>query len=278
MPKLASYLHDHRYPALLLRRPRLVRWLYRWNGLLLQRNWLTSRTLRKLLSTLPSGSHVVDAGCGEGLHLLPWAERYPKIQFTGIDRLGSHIDFGRRYAEVSQLRNVKFKQAELADYQLEKKAQLVTCIGILQYIPNDETVLKNIHNSLATNGLSIFYVPVNGRMLLPSYRYFFGKKMHYERSQRRVRVYSEDEFLAKLKNTGFRVREQILTYGTLGILGHETYSLLLMGMGNAGWFGWVFGLLLVPLLPGVLLLKWVDFSIKKNTGNGMLVIAEKTKI
>lgn len=277
MKKLASHLHEHTYPEILVRRPGLIRWLYRWNQLVLQRNWVTSRTLEQLLPTLPKGALVIDAGCGEGLHLLPWAERFPQLHFTGIDRLAGHLDFGRRYVEVFHLKNVSLQEAELSSFQVKKKAGMVTCIGVMQYIEEDESVLKNIHNSLSDNGLSLFYVPINGRVLLPPYRYFFGKKMHYERSQQRVRVYSEEEFLAKLKRAGFEVREKHFTYGTPGILGHEVYSLILMGMGNAGWFAGVFGLVLVVFLPVILLLKGVDFFVKKQTGNGMLVVAGRVQ-
>ena len=275
MTKLASHLHEHVYPKTLMRRPRLIRWLYAWNGLVLQRNWAVKRALRHLLPGLPPGSVVIDAGCGEGLHLLPWAGRFPQLHFTGIDRLEGHLDFGRRYVAVSGLANVSFQLSELENFRAEKKAGLLTCIGVMQYIEADERVLKNISRALSDGGLAIVYVPINGRMILPPYRYFFGKKMHYERSQKRVRVYAKEEFFAKLETAGMEVKSCRFTYGTLGILGHELYSLLLMGMGNSGRAAWLFGLLLAAFLPVVLILKWVDFLWEKKDGNGMLVMAKK---
>lgn len=275
MQKIASHLHQHTYPKFLMKHPRFIRGLYAWNGLLLQRNWVTKRELKKHLSRLPEGARVFDFGCGEGMHLLPWAGRFAHLHFRGIDRLHSHVFFGKKYVTETHLNNVEFQLAELEYFTSEKKAALATCIGVMQYIGEDEKVFKNIFNALADNGLALIYVPINGRMLLPPYRYFFHKKMHYERSQKRVRVYSEKEVLGKMERAGFYISEKKYTYGTLGILGHEMYSLLLMGMGNAGWFAFVFGLLLMVFLPVILFLKRMDFLIKKECGNGLFIVAKK---
>jgi SAM-dependent methyltransferase len=259
----------------MMRHPRLIRLLYGWNGLVLQRNWATKKALQKWLPTLPENSLIIDAGCGEGMHLFPWAERYPNLYFTGIEKLESHLEFGRRYLEVAHLKNVNFQKRELENFRVNKKAELITCIGVMQYIEKDEAVLKNIFEALSKKGIAVFYVPINGKILTPVYRYFFTQKMHYERSQKRVRIYSEKDFLEKLKNTGFHILEKKYTYGKLGILGHEIYSLLIMGMGNSGWLAPFFSVLMALFIVPILILKKIDYLIEKKDGNGMLLIVSK---
>lgn len=276
MRKFASHLQEHTYPKLLMRNPLLIRWLYVWNGLILQRNWATKKALRKHLKKLPQNASVFDFGCGEGLHLLPWAERFPHHQFTGVDRLKNHLLFGEKYVRKTGLKNVEFKQSDLVDFSSEEKADCISCIGVLQYIAKDSTVLKNIFNTLKNNGLTIIYIPINGRMISILYRYFFSKNSHYEASQNRKRIYNQKEFFEKMEKANLEIIERHITYGTLGILGHEIYSLLLMGIGNVPWWlAWIFTLALVVLFPLIMILKSIDYLTPKKEGNGMLVVARK---
>ncbi|MBI5914778.1 MAG: class I SAM-dependent methyltransferase [Bacteroidetes bacterium] len=277
--KIGNSLHWHEYPRLVVRWPRLVRWLHGWNNLVLQRNWLVNSTLRRLLPTLPTGSLVVDAGCGDGQHVFRFCKKHPRLRFLGIDKNEGNVAFCERYvATVHRPPSTvcHFFHQNLEDLTHENEAGLLLCVGTLQYIEDDRRVLRNFHKALKTNGLLLLYVPVNGRMVLPPYRHFFKKLNHYEKSQQRQRVYTPEEILQKTTGAGFEVREQRFNYGVLGIVGHEVYSLLLMGLGNAAlWWSWVFVPLMVALLPMVLIFKGLDFILPKKNGNGLLLLAEK---
>jgi trans-aconitate methyltransferase len=275
-PGLQNHLHEHTYPAFLMRRPRLIGFIHAWNLLVLQRNQITCRTLMKLLPTLPADSLIVDAGCGDGQHIFPYHRKFPRLRFWGIDKNDGHIAFCEKYCETMPPDSKpKFISQNLEDLQLENEADVLLSIGILQYIEQDRIVLENFYKTLKTNGNLILYTPVNGRMILPIYRRFFKKLNHYEKSQERRRIYSPSEILEKIKTAGFEIREQHFTYGTPGIIGHEIYSLLLMGIGNAGNGAWVFAPLLLILLPLILLLNQVDRLIPKKNGNGLLLLAQK---
>jgi SAM-dependent methyltransferase len=178
---------------------------------------------------------------------------------------------------ITTKNHVHFLHQNLEELSLENEASLLLCIGTLQYIGEDVQVLRNFARSLTPDGRLLLYVPVNGRMVLPLYRRFFHKMNHYENSQHRQRVYTPAALFEKLETAGLAVRKKQFTYGAAGILGHEIYSLLLLGMGNAGGWGWVFGLLMVPALPVILLLKGADFILPKKNGNGCLVVAGKTR-
>jgi ubiquinone/menaquinone biosynthesis C-methylase UbiE len=273
-PSLRSHLHEHTYPPLFWRFPKLVRLFHFWNNLVLQRNWVVRPALLKELGALAPGSLVIDAGCGDGQHLFFARRRFPQLQFLGIDKNAGNIAFCKRYAGQPSLR---FSNTNLEDLQIEQEANFILCTGTLQYIEDDCLVLENFFKALKINGKLLLYVPVNGRTVLPFYSFFFKKWNHYEKQQNRRRIYSSKEVLGKTGAAGFTVRWQRFTYGSLGIAGHEIYHLLLMGVGNAGVWAWVYLPVLLLSLPLVLCLKRLDFLFPKKTGNGMLLLAEKKR-
>lgn len=273
---IGSHLRHHSYPGILLWRPQLIRWLYAWNLLVLQRNQVSRRVLARLLRKLSPGGLVVDAGCGEGQYIFPFFKKYSQLKFFGFDKNENHVAFCRRFASVTGGAVApQFFRQNLEDMALENEADLLLCIGTLQYIGDDRRALENFCNALKINGKLLVYVPVNGRSVLPFYPYFFEKTDHYEKSQQRRRVYAPEEVFEKIRTAGFAIRERHFTYGTLGIVGHEIYSLLLMGMGNLGRWAWLLAPLFLVLMPLVLLLKRADQFFPKKTGNGLLVVAEK---
>jgi SAM-dependent methyltransferase len=272
---LSRHLRYHSYPDFLLRQPSLIGLIHGWNYMVLQRNWVARRGLRKLLVELASGSLVLDAGCGDGQHILPLARKFPGLQFWGYDKNNDNIAFCKKFTQDSGGFNLHFFLENLEEMNLEGAAAIILCIGTLQYIPNDENVLQNFREALKPSGTLLLYVPVNGRTVLPFYPYFFEKLSHYEKSQNRQRIYLPEEVFEKVESAGFKVKQRRFTYGPLGIAGHEIYSLLLMGIGNAGSWAWVFALGLIALLPVILILKGVDFVIPKKNGNGLLLTAVK---
>lgn len=271
---IPSHLTAHTYPNLMLRHPRLIHLLYFWNRLILQRNNVTNWALVAELKKIQKGT-LLDAGCGEGFFVLPNAKKFPQINFTGWDKNKDHLFFGKHYSQVQKLKNTTFESNDLTAPTSKIKADILLCIGTLQYIENDKLVLSNFYNSLNRNGTAFIYSPINGKMILPIYRHYFNKKNHYEKEQNRKRVYSEKEISAKINRAGFRIVDKKYTYGNLGIIGHEIYSMFLIGITNGGFFSWLFIILLFLFLPIILLLIYLDLFIKKSNGNGVLLILKK---
>lgn len=273
---MKAYLNEHLYPPFLVRHPRFIRLLHSWNNMILQRNLVTSHMIRNILPALPAGSLVVDAGCGDGQHLFPYWHQFPKLHFWGIDKNRNHIDFGKNYCNTyPEKEPVRFSLQNLEEMQVEGKADIIFCIGILQYTTSDRLVLENFYHSLKVQGKLIVYSPVNGRMILPFYQHFFSKIYHYEKSQQRQRIYTPEEIREKMTAAGFTISAQNFTYGPAGIIGHEVYSLMLMGMSASVRWRWIFPGLLLILLPLILALIWTDRLIPKKNGNGMIILAEK---
>lgn len=271
---LSSHLNHHTYPWFLMKWPQLIHLVYGWNHLFLQRNWVVSFALKKELKNNAIGT-VLDAGSGEGLFLFPYAKRFSKTQFIGLDKNEHHLAFCKNYQLSSGLKNTSFFQKELTQKIELKNIGLILCIGTLQYIEDDVKTINNFYQILNDNGKAIIYVPINGRIILRPYQKYFSKKKHYEKSQNRVRIYSEIEILEKLKKAGFIISQKKYTYGKLGIIGHEIYTILLMKIGSGKWHSPIFILLLFILLPIIFLLSRIDYFLKKQNGNGLLIVAQK---
>jgi SAM-dependent methyltransferase len=63
----------------------------------------------------PSGSTVLEAGCGVGAQTVTLAQRSPDAQFTSVDVSAASLDEARRRADRAGLTNVVFRQADIFD-------------------------------------------------------------------------------------------------------------------------------------------------------------------
>jgi SAM-dependent methyltransferase len=274
---IQQHFNEHTYPAILWRFPLLIKLIHAWNMLLLQRNWACQQELKLLLPALPPGGLVVDAGCGDGQYIFPYFQKFPRLRFWGFDKNKNNISFCEKYSgDLPGGGRLAFFSKKLEELHLDHEADLLLCIGTLQYIAEDGQVLQRFFRALKPACNLLVYVPVNGRAALPFYPFFFKKLNHYEKCQSRKRVYSDPEISGKLAAAGFHILKKKPTYGTLGIAAHETYSLLLMGMANAAWWwAWLFPCLLLLLLPIILIFKQIDYRLPKKSGNGLLILAQK---
>ena len=271
---ISSHLNEHTYPWFLEQYPRLIYFIYFWNGLLMQRNKVVKKVLTRKLKSFSNGV-LVDAGCGEGMFILPYADRFPNVHFIGIDKNKYHIVFCKKFVKKYILKNAFFSCQNLEEEPAINNVDLLLCVGTLQYIENDFTVITNFYKALNKNGEAIIYTPINGRTILSIYRYYFSQKKHYEKSQNRKRIYSESDIIKKLENAGFKIVGKKYTYGKMGIFAHEIYSLSLMSIAQGKWSRMIFVIILFFFLPLILLLNLFDYYFPKNNGNGLLIIAKK---
>src|SRR5438445_7929075 len=61
----------------------------------------------------PSGSKVLEVGCGVGAQTITLAQRSPDAQFASIDISAESIAEARRRAKRAGLTNVEFRQADI---------------------------------------------------------------------------------------------------------------------------------------------------------------------
>lgn len=274
---MKKHLFEHSYPAWLWRHPQWIALFHAWHALTLQRNLITGRWLRRLIPGLAPGALVLDAGCGSGQHLFSVGRKMRHLRFLGVDKNPGNIAFCERRAAAlpEGAHRLRFICSSLEAMEQEDEVDLLLCIATLPYIIQDQLVLERFYRALKINGQMLVYVPVHGRIVLPFYRYFLSRTRHYENTQQRQRIYTPEEISGKLAKAGFEVQGHYFTYGTLGIIGHEWYSLFLVALGNPGTMAGLLLPLWAVLLPLALLLVWVDDHLPKKTGNGLLLLAVK---
>lgn len=111
---LAERLTAHQYPSWYFSQPWVLKLVYAWFALIYQRVRLSYKGIQAILSKLPAGATVLDAGFGEGQFLYGNAQRNPHLQFLGLDFNSNTLELGRFLIQHKGLKNVKLSQADLS--------------------------------------------------------------------------------------------------------------------------------------------------------------------
>ena len=276
MNTLTERINEHRHPAWMLRHPRTVRLIWVWFWVLYQRSWVSRRVFWQHLRALPPGSTVTDAGCGEGLFLLPAVRRFPRLQFLGLDVRRSNLELCRRFAASYGRHNLRTHQTDLNADPLPARTDLILCVGVLHCLEHDAATLQRFARALSPGGRLLLYSPVHRRRVLPGFEYLFQRFSNYEQHFAE-RIYSTQELHHKLAAAGFLVERQHFTNGTLGILGYElTTGAFLLFSGGKNWAIRTLGVVLFAgCLPVQIVLNVVDYLLPKRSGNGVLLEARR---
>lgn len=123
-PVSKSFTHE--VPAVLLRFPKLIRWVHRLQTFLYYRN----RVIRKaILPLLHNAGHFWDAGCGDG-HYSLLAIRTEKVKVTANDLSKGWINFLNLLKE----KNLYTVAAEIENFNGQQPYDLIACLSVLHYV------------------------------------------------------------------------------------------------------------------------------------------------
>ena len=119
-----------------------------------------------LESTAPfAPARILVAGCGVGAEAFAFAQQFPAAEVVGVDFSPRSIAIAnglRRTAKGGQ--RVRFEVADIANRDLVEIAggrfDLVSCHGVLSYVPEPGAVLRNFVRCLTTAGVVV--LGVNG--------------------------------------------------------------------------------------------------------------------
>jgi ubiquinone/menaquinone biosynthesis C-methylase UbiE len=251
--------------------------VYALNYFLQLRKWHITRRLKKLLASETEPFYLLDAGCGEGQFLFPYATKYSRSYFKGIDRAKTNIDFGNRYIEISGLNHVSFEETEMEQLSEREQYDIVLCISVLPYSRNDGVALTCLYNAMKAGACLLLYVPVNNKTVLPFYKKITQRYENYETIQQNQRVYTKPEIVQLLHYCSLEVTEIKNTYGFFGILSNEllnTHFILF----NAYSFPFkiIISITLLVFYPLILLCMILDFILPVRSGNGLMIVARKS--
>ncbi len=110
----------------------------------------------------PDRCRVLELGCGEGMNLLPLAERFPKSEFTGVDFSAKQIATAEFARAACGIGNARFTCADLRSWKPEGGAfDYIIAHGVYSWVPVDvrERLLALCSEALSPNGIA--YVSYN---------------------------------------------------------------------------------------------------------------------
>jgi SAM-dependent methyltransferase len=110
----------------------------------------------------PDRCRVLELGCGEGLNLLPLAERFPASQFTGVDFSPEQIRVGEEARVAAKLGNARLICGDLRGLEPEAGAfDYVIAHGVYSWVSDEvkERLLAICSRALAPDGVA--YVSYN---------------------------------------------------------------------------------------------------------------------
>lgn len=104
-----------------------------------------------------SQARVLDLGCSDASHLMPYALAFPKAQITGIDLSPEKIEEGRQQTELAGITNIQLYCTDLATLinELEGEFDYIIIHGIFSLVDNEtrEALLSFCRNHLAKKGI-----------------------------------------------------------------------------------------------------------------------------
>lgn len=274
--KKALHIFTHQYPAWLLKNPGWIRLSYAFTYLLQLRKWYIQKNLKKLFTTYNTPFSLLDAGCGEGQYLFPFAETNPASLFKGIDKLESNITFCKKYVSAKKLVNVSLEQTEIDQLSEQNVFDIILCISVLVYCTDLKAALNAMNNALKPGGKFFLYVPVRDKSILPFYKKLNSRFLNYETIQNNQGKTSEEKLLELLQESNFRFLNKQYTYGFFGILSNELSNIHFILLGAAPFpLKIIIGLSLLIFMPIILVCMLIDYILPLQKGNGLVILAEK---
>ncbi|QQG46883.1 MAG: bifunctional 2-polyprenyl-6-hydroxyphenol methylase/3-demethylubiquinol 3-O-methyltransferase UbiG [Candidatus Azosocius agrarius] len=100
---------------------------------------------------------VLDIGCGGGILSESLSKKGALV--TGIDTSKKAITIAKKHAKLSNL-NIFYKINTIEEYNNKNKYDIITCMEILEHMPNHNLLIKKCKNLLKKNG-HIFLSSIN---------------------------------------------------------------------------------------------------------------------
>ena len=127
-----------------------------------------------LATAAPDRCSVLEIGCGEGMNLLPLAERFPNSEFFGLDLSRVQIAAAERARSACRAANIRFEVADLREFDPEERTfDYIIAHGVYSWVPDavKNALLALCSRCLAPEGIAyLSYNTLPGWSLLGGLR------------------------------------------------------------------------------------------------------------
>lgn len=152
------------------------------------RNRVISALARQITATLAPTYQVLEVGCGTGNVLRVLEQACPSGVVVGLDLFAEGLQYAR------QRTSCPLVQGDMHTPPFGTQFDLIGLFDVLEHLPDDMQVLRDLHAMLAEEGALLLTVPAH-----PSLWSYFDEASHH------CRRYKPSELESKLIRAGYRV-------------------------------------------------------------------------
>lgn len=164
---------------------------------------------------LKGKEHILEVGCGRGFYEQFLGTIYPTVKITGIDLKESYLNIARHTVKN---KNVTFLNADATNLPLKAKTfDRIIATEVLEHIPDEQAVLRELHRVLKPEGILVITVPHKEYPFAwDPLNYILEKVFHTHMPSNiwwlagiwadHVRLYTESELVERVKAGGFRIK------------------------------------------------------------------------
>ena len=151
--------------------------------------WFRARRdmIARLMKKVPKGSNVLDIGCGSGLLVSLFGDRY---QMHGVDNSAAALAL----AKGRGIPNIRKADAAATSYH-DHAFDCIIASDILEHIEDDRKALAEWRRILRPGGRLIVFVP--------AFQALWGR---HDKANRHFRRYSRPQLAGALRTAGFHVK------------------------------------------------------------------------
>lgn len=177
-----------------------------------------ARRARLIAENLDIGGReqILEVGCGRGFYEQFLGSVFPAVKITGVDLKESYLNVARHTVTN---KNVTFVNADATNLPFKAKAfDRIIATEVLEHIPDEQGVLKELYRVLKPGGIIVITVPHKQYpMAWDPLNYFLERVFHTHVPSHiwwlagiwadHVRLYGERELVNAVAGAGFRVKK-----------------------------------------------------------------------
>jgi SAM-dependent methyltransferase len=152
------------------------------------RNGLIATLVGQITAHLPAGYRVLEVGCGTGNVLRALETVCDRGVIVGMDLFIEGLRYARRRARAPLV------QGDMHTPPFQAVFDLIGLFDVLEHLPDDMRVLRDLHAMLVPGGALLVTVPAHASLWS-----YFDEAAHH------CRRYAGDELGDKLRDAGYRV-------------------------------------------------------------------------